>query len=395
MYGTLSFMGPFAKALGAIAAVLVAVQAVQLSKPYVTPPTGQLAIVLGNTQNSPAPRLGTGITALLQETMLLHQGEDAQDVAAAFAFVSATANPEVVPVMTADDSFVNLSINDARAERDVRKNLQVIQRRLSELAPTNNGANYLEAVLVASQNVDPETNILVLGSGLSDSGDLDFAHDNLLTSEPARSKAIDRLADKYGAGYLGGATVSFAGLGDTAYPQVSLTSKQKDIVRDVYKRAVLALGGRVDIDKKSLVGDAINTDYTVDATDTGCGPLARTFTEDSVKFVGDQATYVDPEAAAHALKAVVQIYEHQPDLITRIKIDGFVANPSQAPRPSPGYQTLSLDRAQAVLSSLVELGIPAGKLHAEGKGFGPHNDPNRLELDRMVRVTIDRDNPDC
>ncbi|WP_186449957.1 hypothetical protein [Nocardioides sp. J9] len=394
-YGTLSFLGAATKWTGVAVCAALALQVVQLSRPYAVPATGQLAVVLGNTQNSPAPQLGHEVSKLVESTMLLHKGETAQEVLEAFTFVSATGHPEVVPLASLGLPFVDVSRNDTRAKRDVRKNAGLLQEHLKGLPPADNGANYLEAILVAAQNVDPGTNILVVGSGLSDSGDLDFAHDNLLTNENRRTEAVEELADKYGSQYLAGVTVSFSGLGDTAEPQYPLSEKQRGIVREVYEQAIKALGGRVEIDTRSLTGSPVSTEFVVDATDTECGPLDRTFTEDAIEFVSDEARYVDADKVGAALQGIVDIYNRSPQNVTGINIAGFIANPSQAEKISRGGMKLSRDRARAVLRSLADMGVARSKLHAEGRGFGPHNDPDRLELDRMVKVTIDRDNPDC
>lgn len=394
-YGSLAFLGTGTKVIGGIALAALVVQAVQLSRPVTIPSTGQVAVVIGNTANTPRPRLASDVTELLGDTMMLHQGEPSEDLVASFAFVSATAVPEVLPLDGDELRLAGIGMNSTRAKRDVRRNVQALQEHLDALSPTQNGANYLEAILLASQNVEPQSNIVVIGSGLSDAGDLDFAHGNLLTSEGSREKAVDALREKYGANYLAGSTVYFSGLGDTADPQYPLSTRQKDIVRDLYKDAVLAIGGRARIDSTTQVGKAVDTEFVVDATDTACGELARTFTEDSIRFVSDQATYVDPAQAEKALRSLVRLYQRSPDAVRKIQIAGFIANESGAPKIGPGGQRLSEDRAQAVLESLVELGIPREKLGAVGKGYGPHADPQRPELDRMVKVTISRENPDC
>ena len=129
-----------------------------------------------------------------------------------------------------------MSINNTRAERDARNNLKAIERHVRSLKPAQNGVDYLEAILLAKQNAGPDTNIVVVGSGLSDSGDLDFAHTQLLHDENLRAEIVDSWSQKYGRAYLADRSVTFTGLGDTVPPQEPLASKQKDVVRELYPR---------------------------------------------------------------------------------------------------------------------------------------------------------------
>src|SRR4051794_25334830 len=72
--GTLRFLGPATKWIGAVSAVLLAIQLFQLSRPYVPPPSDALAFVFGNTQNTPKPSLGSDTAKQLEESLLLHKG---------------------------------------------------------------------------------------------------------------------------------------------------------------------------------------------------------------------------------------------------------------------------------------------------------------------------------
>ncbi|MNY82760.1 hypothetical protein D3C86_2250560 [compost metagenome] len=54
--------------------------------------------------------------------------------------------------------------------------------------------------------------------------------------------------------------------------------------------------------------------------------------------------------------------------------------------------TLSQSRADQVKKTLVEIGIPADKINATGRGFGPFEQDAQ---NRMVKVTISRDGELC
>ena len=68
-----------------------------------------------------------------------------------------------------------------------------------------------------------------------------------------------------------------------------------------------------------------------------------------------------------------------------IQIDGYIAHYQV-------FDNLTQQRADAVKKVLMGLGIPADKINATGKGFGPY------QLDtqnRMVKVTISRSSDIC
>lgn len=384
-YGTTSYASPIVRWGGAAAACLLILQAVLLSRPYSPPPTGSIAVVLGNTQNTPKPKLSSDVVSLLRETMLLHKGETAEEVLSAMAFVSAAGNGQVMDL--GDLELVDIGVNTTVAERDAAKNVRLIEDRLNKAKPTDNGADYLEAILLAKQNADSGANIVVVGSGLSDAGDIDFAHSNLLNDEAARSAALKRLVRTYGRNYLVDSAVTFAGLGDTAPPQEPLASKQKEIVRDFYRQVITALGGKASVETRTQTGDPVTTKFTVSTTDTGCGDVGLRFGDESIQFVSNEATFIDEKQARQALLHVKEIYDDNPSAIELIKIDGYIAHV-----PAKDPKLLSGARAETVLKELEQLGIPRNKLEAEGKGFGPFNVPT---ADRMVKITISRDTPNC
>lgn len=386
-YGTVRYASAAVKWGVGLAVVSLLAQAVWLSRPYEPPPTGEIAVVLGNTQNTPNPQLRSDVSSLIEDTMLLHKGEAVDEFLDSISLVSAAGSSSVVPLDADDLGLVNMSINNTRAERDARNNVQAIERHVRGLKPAENGVDYLEAILLAKQNAGPDTNIVVVGSGLSDSGDLDFAHTQLLHEETIRAETVDKLVEKYGRSYLAERSVTFTGLGDTVPPQEPLAAKQKDVVRELYQEVITALGGSVSVDTKSQTGDAVKTDFTVSTTDTGCGDVNLRFDEQSVKFVSNEATFIEPKKARRALRRVAEIYEKNPTAVKVIEIDGYIAH-VRANDP----KLLSGDRARTVRDALESFGIPAQKLRARGKGYGPYKITTE---DRMVRISISRDTPNC
>lgn len=386
-YRSLQFVPFMAKFFSIVVGLALIVVLYRISQPYTPPPAKTVAFVLGHTQNTPKPVLGSNLLDdYLEPTMHLHKGADARELIDAITFISAVKQPKRISLSAEGVDLQNIDLNSTNANRNVRHNIEQIQQYIDGLTPADNGANYLEAIFAAKSNADEGSNILVLGSGLSDTGELDFAHNKILTSEAARNKAVEDIVQKYGRGHLAGYTVAFYGLGDTVLPQQQLTERQKEIVRSVYQEVIQGLGGKVIIDSRTLEGPSVDTNYIVSATDTGCGELGLVFDNDAIKFVGDEATFVDPTVARETLGQVKALYDDSGDSVTSIRIDGYIAHFNTP------IENLSQLRADAVKSMLSELGVPVDIMTATGKGHGPHNIP---EKDRMVTINIVRDNADC
>lgn len=354
--------------------------------PYKTPPSSQVALVLGDTQNTPRPVFSKEVRDLVTETMLQHKGEEVQDVLDSIVFISAAGQPEVIDINTTNMKLRSIGNNSSNAERSAALNLKTIEAALLESTPKSNGANYLEAILKAKDNVDEGANILVIGSGLSDSGDLNFSLSSILTNDEKRAQAISSIREEYGRNYLDGYTVSFYGLGDTVSPQESLSTKQKELVREIYREVIKSLGGKVSIDTSTIKGESVTTTYVVGTTDTGCGDIGLVFNDDNLKFVSNDSKFVNPAAAKESLTSIKNIWSEDGSSISSIQIDGYIAH------YGGGIESLSQPRADAVKALLVELGVPADKLIASGKGYGPYDNDAQ---NRIVKVTVDRNNEMC
>ena len=373
------------KVVTGISAALVLAIGVFLLTPYVEPPSDEVAIVLGNTQNTPAPSISGDVSEAVIATMLAHKGEDAEALIDSIKFISAVKQPEVISLDSSDIKIREISQNNSNAKRDAKLNIEAISEKLNNAKPVDNGANYFEAIMEARNNVKVGSRIIVIGSGLSDSGDLNFSKNSILTNEDARKAAIAEIQDKYGRDYLEGYIVEFYGLGDTAAPQEALSNIQKDIVRDIYEDSIRKLGGKVTINTRTQISNPVETKYSVGTTDTGCGDINLIFDDEDLKFVGDKAIFIDRAAATKALSSVNDIWARQQDTIQAIQVDGYTAH-------YPGADNLSQERANAVKDALVGLGISTSKITATGKGFGPYETDAQ---NRTVKINISRDNKQC
>lgn len=386
LYGTyFTFASQSRKGIAVLSSVLLVGLILYGLMPYISPPSNEMAIVLGNTRNSPNPTISPEIENYMTGTLLRHKGEDATDLSAAIKVISAVKHPVVVDLDSSKLKLREIGKNGSNAKRSAALNVRAIEDRLKILTPTDNNANYLEAIFAARDNVNEGANIIVVGSGLADSGDLNFSKSGLLTDESKRQEAIKTIKDKYGRDYLKNYNLIFYGLGDTAAPQESLSSKQKEIVRGIYKEVVRELGGKVEISRKSLAGESVKTEHVVGTTDTGCGNIGLVFDDDNLKFVTNEATFSNEAAAKESLNSIKLIFNKYSTTIQSIQVDGYIAHYS-------GPDQLSQQRANLVRKVLIDLGIPSEKIIASGKGYGPYEKDSQ---NRIVKVNIGRNNEQC
>lgn len=353
--------------------------------PYVAPAGKELAIIIGNTNNTPVPSISGDISDAIVGTMLQHKGDKIKDLVDAIKIISAVKNPEVVSLEPSELKLEKIGNNKSNAERAARSNVQEIEKKISSIGPRDNGANYMEAIMKARDNVKNGSKIIVIGSGLSDSGDLNFSKSNILTNEKERNDAIKKITEKYSSKQLENYEIVFYGLGDTASPQESLSSIQKEIVRETYTEIVRRLGGEAKINTKTQAGPPAEYSYLVGTTDTGCGDIGFVFDDNDLKFVGNQANYVDKTAALNSLGVIIDAWKNNNDAIKLITIDGYIAH-------FPGVSNLSQERADTVMRTLVDAGVPPAQIVAKGQGFGPHEQDAQ---NRIVKVNIARNNDQC
>lgn len=356
-----------------------------LLTPYTPPASDELAIIVGNTKNSPRPAITSDISDSIRSTMLRYAGEDISYFNDAFVVISAVKNPDVIRVST---QLKSISNNSAVANRNANFNIDLIEEELNSLLPNESGANYLESIFKARDNLDTDSRIVVIGSGLSDNGELNFSKSNILIDKDVRKESIDKIIEKYGPRYLENYTVEFYGLGDTVDPQEDLSSIQKGVLRDIYKEVVRGLGGKAVINTKTISGQSVETKYNVGTTNTGCGDIKLIFDSDDLNFNPDKSSFVDKNAALSSLRSITKVWDENSVIVEKIEIDGYIAFPM-----APGSKNdLSKERATSVKNALVELGIPSDVITSKGKGVGPFKTP---EENRIVIINIIRDDSQC
>lgn len=311
------------------------------------------------------------------------------------AIDSATAL-EALRASTASYGSVCLIINDGAPFVAADYDIAAPQKKLSntkmeEIAQSQ--VNQLVSVLSSTQAITPETDtlaaislaarsladadgekyILMLDSGLSTSGYVDFTK-NLLNADPAA--VVDYLTQNKALPDLENINVIWAGLGDVAGIQKTLTPSALESLRTIWAEVLRAAGVKstnfaVDLpsaEEKKGLPYVTPVEITQDAPMV-IEPLPISFDEpfvldeEKVLFLPDSDIFADPAAAAAALQPIVEHLNVHPGL--ELMLAGTTA---QVGNNESSIQ-LSRMRAEAVKALLVDLGAEESRI-AKTIGLG-------------------------
>lgn len=355
-----------------------------------------VVLVAGATQNVPAPRLDGRVGDLIGWAL-------STDVPVEVVLVSAA--PE--PLDTDDLALLELGGTTSGNARVVERNLERIEERLS-YGPSNDGADYLEALVTAydvaiSRDAVAPT-LVVVGSGLSDTGAMDLTAPGMLGADGA--EVTDQLlgSGAIRADRLEGATVVLSGFGWTTPPQDPLRDDLRLVVASQYAAVAEGMGAVALIDPAPRTGHSVPTPHTVrpvaigstpPATDP-CVPAEIVFDNQSaVSFVARTTTFVDPPGAHQALSDVADWLLTNPG--ARAEIRGTTADDGSEPEVLREFGRL---RAQVVADYLVGRGVDPTALSVQGVGSNfpeyvrPDRDalgnllPGPATLNRSVRIRL-------
>lgn len=335
----------------------------------------QVSILIGNTANVPAPNLTSKTTAYVTNSVA--KGAD-------FSVFSATPEHKKISQFYADDEpdlIDPVVLDDFLAAAN--NQIDSIKESLAT-QPTENGAQYFEGITRAGRsllsNLDEDADdtekalLIVIGSGLSDGGLLNYASGDLLHHDP--QEIVDKLVDegKIQSRSLKGLTVVWSGLGATIAPQTNLTSQEIDTLQETYRLILREMGAKVIIDNSVDWTEGLDTQYTVQTTPTEEKGLqwSGSFDENSsLGFNSNADTFRDGDSAAQsALQAVIDSTLANPN--TSITITGYVARVSCG--DSDPDNDLAAARANKVKSLFVAAGVADSRITATSGGFGPNDE---------------------
>ncbi len=215
-----------------------------------------------------------------------------------------------------------------------------------------------------------------MDSGLSTAGYLDFTR-GLLWADP--DDIVAALENAHALPDLSGISVSWMFLGQTADPQPELNNAQKDALRNIWSQVLYAAGAEdvkfSDCDK-TIAADRSTAPYVsiVDAEARAITvpiwipdekePVMETVVldESRVRFLGNQAAFVNPAEASTAIGAVGSALSQNPN------INVIVVGTTAGAGTSDFSLALSLARAEAVRDELAAFGIDPARMTCLGLG---------------------------
>lgn len=280
------------------------------------------------------------------------------------------------------------------------------------LRATSPHADYLGATQTAADAVRAACatggTVYLAGSGLQDTGALDFSKSELLGADP--QEVVEFLRTHRQLPDLTGIAVFLVGIGATAAPQAPLDHASRSNLTAIWTEVFKAAGATgVSVDTSPLGGPAPAdvpevTPVTVPAHQAFPATCrVRDFVlpdTGPVGFLPNVATFRDPVTAEAGLRSVADALNACPGAMITLTGTTSSAGP-QTPEGAAGRRALSVDRAEAVKSLLVELGagIDPARITTVGKGHrfaGYRNDrdaqgallPGPAASNRSVLVSV-------
>lgn len=299
------------------------------------------------------------------------------------------------PTCTSYDfsQVVDSSINSERMERQVLQQLDSVAD-----APGIDMLKSIEVGVSSIAGLEGESEVVVLGSGVSDGGVLDMTN-GLLESDARQVveyySAHDELPD------LSGAVIAWYGMGSTAGDQAAPSNSQRLAMEKLWEAVLSECGAKVDLRKESVASPGAR--QTVPEVGIVPFPEVEPFKPSSwegatveysptqLGFVGDEATFSDADQARTALQSVADL------LASDASLKAIVTASSASYPWDPSWpKRLSEERAEAVKSQLVEMGVEADRVSAVGIGSGEPDDldenglqiPEKSAAKRRVVIEI-------
>jgi outer membrane protein OmpA-like peptidoglycan-associated protein len=321
---------------------------------HASPPSAATAFVVGQRSNMPAPvPTGRAFEAM----------NDAVDREAEVSVIVPDGAPEVV----ASTRLVITGANPVARDNSRQANLARIAEAITSARARDEEAELLAALSLAERSVRSVVGtrtIVVLDSGLSTTGPLDFTQPGLLDAVP--TEVVDLLRAAKALPDLTGITVVWHGLGDVHDPQEGLRIAERDNLVAIWKAVLEAAGAEpVVIEEKPLSGAAPSglpwVTPVVPPDPVVCQESEVVLRGGDVAFQPDSAAFRDPAAARAVLEPIAaQIIDGD--------LTATVTGTTARVGPDQGQRDLSSARARAVADVLSELGVPPAALTVEGLG---------------------------
>lgn len=308
-----------------------------------------LVIVAGNTANTPKPQF-------LKDSTTYDYVKNSIASHASIKVVSAATDMSTETVEISRNET-----NDAEGYiESIDKAMADLEQKISQI-PKSDGATYYEAIsrvgrdaisskpiMANSTSNDDGAAVIVIGSGLSDGGALNFADGDLLSKDTNDIVSAMEKTSQLKSNLAGLRTI-WSGIGQTMDPQPILPDHCIDKVKEIYTEIFAERGVNIVFDEKILPSEDIEgNNFTVKPT----MPWYE-FGDEELKFDANRASISDRTVAKNALANMMDNAKKNPS--RKIIITGYMAAggcDSQAKNSS-----LARQRAETVRDFLKENGV--------------------------------------
>jgi outer membrane protein OmpA-like peptidoglycan-associated protein len=236
----------------------------------------------------------------------------------------------------------------------------------------------LEALRLANRTLSAapagERHIVVIDSGLSTTGVLDFTQEGMLFAVAGDVAGYLQSTDAL-IPFAQGMSIDWYGMGDVSEPQAALTNRQRTNLTDIWRAIIEASGAELKVHSDPPSPTPGSDLPPVTVVDIEPEPLPTVieldepviFDEGVLHFVPGYADFIDPEQARRVLTPYAQLLAEHPELM--VHVVGTTAEfGGTGSDDVKGSYDLSWSRAGVVTQTLIDLGAPTSQLEPEGQG---------------------------
>ena len=337
----------------------------------------QIIFIIGDTANTPKPTFDNEYIEVVKE---MYGGNER-----GISYIS-VSDPTAAPKTIGLEGPIQYEIDN-------------VKDSLSRMKAEKNGADYLEAIRTAIRySKDKEqTLVYIVGSGLSDSGLLDFANDKLLTAKSTDSVIASLEKNIENKNELSGVTIIWDKMGETTEPQTPLNNTLKNKEQKIYTEALKKYGIHEDslfiFSETSSSVDKNEVDSSVKITPVKDETLTFTFSNDNSKlaFIPGTNHFVNENEAKEEMNRFVNEHPGYYFVVTSYMSRGWCDS---------GENTeLINSRSEATKDLLVSVGVSGADIIIERGGIGIANEcpngpihepvePVEAQKNRIVEISL-------
>jgi len=267
----------------------------------------------------------------------------------------------------------NVKVGNTKRKQLAKRNCNQILSECANAKAKTAEIDTLSAITQAAKSIQGSSDnktLLIFDSGLSTTGLLNFATQNLIDADP--NNIVEQLEEKHYIPNLEGINVVWTGLGQTCGNQTPLTENYKYKLEQIYNAILTAGGATVTFNHEPIQGEEPEgvpecsiVPVVEDSLDINKAmPEVVKFDETKISFVSDKAEFVSKTDAYDALRPVADILVNNPDM--EVLIVGSTATDGTI----EGCKKLSQMRADKVKDTLIDLHVNPNQLSTYGAGQG-------------------------